>query len=254
MLWHKPCDKSMAWVMRLVYVFPTYYCCPSLDDDNPGLCYNCMGLCLYELAVDITDTSNFCIVSHYVLRWRFMRSGEYQPLSAVFPLVVFISSVAVWEFAYGLERLSAEISGKLFWSDVQFILLAVMAPAFLAFTLAYTTIGNPFTGWKRWLFFVEPLFVLIALVSDPSLSLFRINPVLQAAGSFDIITFTRGPAWYVHVLYTYLMMLAGTVANDSPLTAFSPPDCEPDTGIGWGFTAALADQFCASAANHPIRV
>ncbi len=130
---------------------------------------------------------------------------------AVFPLVVFISSVAVWEFAYGLERLSAEISGKLFWSDVQFILLAVMAPAFLAFTLAYTTIGNPFTGWKRWLFFVEPLFVLIALVSDPSLSLFRINPVLQAAGSFDIITFTRGPAWYVHVLYTYLMMLAGTV-------------------------------------------
>ena len=91
------------------------------------------------------------------------------------------------------------------------MLLAVMAPAFLAFTLAFTGTLSPFTGWKRWLFFIEPLLVLIALVSDPRLSLFRMNPVLQAAGSFDIVAFIRGPAWYFHTIYTYLMMLAGTV-------------------------------------------
>ena len=62
--------------------------------------------------------------------------------SAVFPLVIFVSVVAAWEFAYGLERLSAEISGKLFWADLQIILVAAMAPAFLRFTLAYTGIGT----------------------------------------------------------------------------------------------------------------
>jgi PAS domain S-box-containing protein len=131
--------------------------------------------------------------------------------AAVFPLGIFVASVAAWEFAYGLERLSAEISGKLFWSDLLFILLAVMAPAFLAFTLAFTAIKNPITGWKRWIFLIEPLLVLIALVSDPRLSLFRINPVLQSAGNFDIVAYTRGPVWYLHVIYTYLMMFTGTV-------------------------------------------
>ena len=130
---------------------------------------------------------------------------------AVVPLGLFVASAAAWEFAYGLERLSAEISGKLFWSDMQFILLAVMAPAFLAFALMSTANWNPVAGWKRWIFFIEPLFVLLALISDSRLALFRINPVLQTAGSFDLVAFTRGPAWYVHIIYTCLLLMAGTV-------------------------------------------
>lgn len=131
--------------------------------------------------------------------------------SAAFPLVIFVSIVAAWEFAYGVERLSAEMSGKLFWADLQVIFVAAMAPAFLGFTLAYTGIWNPFIGWKRWLLVIEPLFVIIALFSDPRLALFRINPVVQAAGTFDLVAFTRGPAWYVHTIYVLLMMVAGTL-------------------------------------------
>ena len=130
---------------------------------------------------------------------------------AVFPLGIFVSSAAAWQFSYGLERLSTELSGKLFWSDLGYILLVAMAASFLAFAMTYATIENPFTGWKRWLFFIEPVLIIAALVSDSRLSLFRVSPVLQAAGSFDILAFTRGPAWYLHMIYTYLMMFSGTV-------------------------------------------
>jgi PAS domain S-box-containing protein len=130
---------------------------------------------------------------------------------AVRPFVGFVILVFVWDFATAVEMLTPHLGSKLFWLDLQELSLAAIAPIALAFTLAF--IGRSGLISRRgWLFlWIEPVLVLLLLVSDTWLALYRVAPSVQALNGLSVLVFTRGVGWYVNTIYIYLITLVASI-------------------------------------------
>jgi signal transduction histidine kinase/CheY-like chemotaxis protein/PAS domain-containing protein len=123
----------------------------------------------------------------------------------------FVSWVILWEVAYAIEVLNTQVAGKLFWLNLEELSWAAIAPTALAFTLAYIGRCDQISRRAWLLFFIEPVMLLLVLITDPWLGLFRIAPSVQTIGGLPVLTYTRGIAWYINEIYIYLAMLVAAI-------------------------------------------
>ncbi|TFV97350.1 PAS domain-containing sensor histidine kinase [Algoriphagus kandeliae] len=120
--------------------------------------------------------------------------------------------VTVWGFFYGLELASTSLDQMLHWVRFEYIGISFAPAVWLIFTLRYT-------GYRNW---AKPG-VLIGTFTIPALTLFMVisnelhhlhytKTFLVTEGSpFPILGIERGPYYIIHVLYSYLAFLLGTI-------------------------------------------
>jgi PAS domain S-box-containing protein len=126
--------------------------------------------------------------------------------------VVLMSAVALWSGGYALRLYSETLPGKTLWAQVQYIGVMVAPTAWLAFVVLYT-------GRQRWLqlrryqilWCLEPaIMVLLVWTSRWHRLVWADTGIVQIRGWLEIWQATQGIALWVHVAYSYVLLLLGT--------------------------------------------
>ena len=146
------------------------------------------------------------------------------------PLVWLGLSAAVWGLAYLLELHSDGLPAKLFWNNLEYVGIAIVPAAWLAFALEYTGRGGWLTRRNMALLAVMPLLTVAVVWTTGSHSLYYSDPSLARAGPFVTLQVSHGPLFWANLVYSYLIILFGVLLI---LKAFlqAPPWLRGQAGV-----------------------
>ncbi len=125
------------------------------------------------------------------------------------PLCLLLSGVAIWSFASALEIASASPASKMFWNGVLYIGIVTAPAAMLLFALDYGGRRLPLT--LKLSLLVEPVLVLV-MVWTEGLRQYHWSDVsiIDYAG-FQVLTVVPGLGFWLHVAYSYVLLLLGSL-------------------------------------------
>jgi PAS domain S-box-containing protein len=123
-------------------------------------------------------------------------------------LAVLLVSVAWWGLAYAVELTVTDIASKTRWGDLKYIGVCAVAPVWLLFVLHYTARGRTVTRRLEVGLLVEPVVLLALLFNGATHDLVRSYP--RAAAGEDLPVVATGPVFWVHLVYSYLVILVAT--------------------------------------------
>jgi len=126
------------------------------------------------------------------------------------PFALLMLAVTEWSLGYVLELGSPNLSAKTFWSNVNFLGIAIVPIAWLAFALQYTGRGKWLTRRKLALLAIEPLVTLLLAWTNEAHGLFRSNVRLDTSGSCPMLAPTYSAGFWMFAAYSYLLILIGT--------------------------------------------
>jgi PAS domain S-box-containing protein len=118
-------------------------------------------------------------------------------------------AVAEWSLTYALELGSTGLATKVFWLKVQYFGVVMMPTAWLCFAAQYTKRDKWLRPSNLILLAIEPLIILLLVWSNSAHHLFWTSVKLDVGGSFSVLVFARGVGAWVHVAYSYLLLLIG---------------------------------------------
>jgi len=120
-------------------------------------------------------------------------------------------AVALFALSYALEYQARTLEAKLLWSNLKFLGVAWVTPFFLAF--AWGVAGRRYLITRRNLLLLSiiPAISVLLRWTDPYHGLMNIRVWLVPAGSFEVLTYQRGPFFWVFLAYSYLLLGWGTL-------------------------------------------
>ena len=127
----------------------------------------------------------------------------------VFTLLIL--AIAEWTIAYGFELGSTLFSFKIFWSEVQFLGIAVLPLAWLILTLQYSGAQKLLTYRNLILLTIEPIILLVMVLTNDSHGLIWSRIKFINIDSFLMLQKTLGIGLLIHIIYSYLLLLTGVV-------------------------------------------
>jgi PAS domain S-box-containing protein len=139
-----------------------------------------------------------------LLAWR-RRSTEG---SSAFALLM--AAAAEWALAYALSLTSDGADLKLFWIRVRYLGIVIVPGAWLAFALFQTGRGKRVTRRNLILLTIEPLLILLLVWTNEWHHLYWAKVTLERFGPFTLIEATPGIFYWVHVAYSYLLIVYGS--------------------------------------------
>ncbi|MDD5313303.1 MAG: histidine kinase N-terminal 7TM domain-containing protein [Dehalococcoidia bacterium] len=127
-------------------------------------------------------------------------------------------SIAWWSFTYGLELASLNLAALLFFGNLVYVGVVTMPVLYLILVLLYTGREHWVTTRNVILLFVIPLITLCICFTDQYTHLFYRNVAVAYGGPIPFLSATGGPWFWVHITYSYLASLTGTVLLAQILT------------------------------------
>jgi PAS domain S-box-containing protein len=142
------------------------------------------------------------IIVDLLIWWRQRAAGSTY-------LALLMLAVAAWSLAYSLELLLLPLNVKLFWTQVQYLVIPIIPILWLAFVLQYT-------GYERWVTRQNMLYLLILPLTTTFLAWTNgVHGLIWSSASYSPDTLvpalflTYGSWFWIHTSYSYLIMLAG---------------------------------------------
>jgi len=126
------------------------------------------------------------------------------------PFTLLMLTVATWSLEYALELGSTDLAGKIFWSRLQYVSIAILPVAWLAFALQYTHRPRWLTLSRLSILSIVPSLTMLLVWTNDFHGLFMNNVGLDTSGSFPVFTRTFGLAFWFHTAYSYLLLFIGS--------------------------------------------
>lgn len=124
-------------------------------------------------------------------------------------LAILLLAVAWWGLAYAVELSTTDLTARGRWGDLKYVGIGALPPAWLAFVLQYTGRAHLVTRRLVLLLAAEPLALLAFLANSTTHDWVRFYPP-SAAGQ-DLPVVGSGPVFWVHLVYSNLLVLTATV-------------------------------------------
>ncbi len=115
----------------------------------------------------------------------------------------------IWTGGYLLELSSAQLGAQIFWAKAQYLGICSAAPLFFVFTLKYTRQDAWLTRRNLALLFAIPLGGLALAWSNELHGLVWRQVGQARMGGTVILQVEHGPAFWMIVAYSYLMLVCG---------------------------------------------
>ena len=125
-------------------------------------------------------------------------------------LAVLMGGVVVWSLSSALQISSLTLAVKILWAKVEYLGMAVVPLAWLAFVGAHTgrlRFGRP--RWS-WLLAAVPVLTVLLMATNEAHHLVWVEARV-AEGPVPRLAVQHGPWFWVHVAYSNLVLLAGLV-------------------------------------------
>jgi PAS domain-containing protein len=133
-------------------------------------------------------------------------------------LALLMTGVCIWATAYALELSGADLPTKIVWAKVEYIGIATVPVAWLAFALQYTDREGRLTPRNLALLSALPVVTLLLAWTNEAHGLVWRSTGLDEEGPFLALEVDHGGWFWVHLTYSYLLLLVGTTLLISMLT------------------------------------
>ena len=153
----------------------------------------------------------FLFVAAAILVWFALRAWHRRGTPGAMALAVLMAAGAIWAVAYALSLGTAEPSMRIFWSEFSYLGIVVVPLAWFIFALQYTGREGWVTRRALALLAVEPTAAIILIFTNEAHGLFWSSRGSSTTGPFPIVESVYGPFFWVHLSYSYLLLLVGTV-------------------------------------------
>jgi PAS domain S-box-containing protein len=125
--------------------------------------------------------------------------------------VLLMSALGIWSFFQAAE-LSLESVRAMLWTIVPVYLgVFLTVAAWLVFALAYTGHEHWLTSRRLAWLAIEPAIFLVLLWTNPYHHLLWEKITLSVNAPYTQLVFEYGPAFWLHTLYSYALLLLGTL-------------------------------------------
>ena len=118
-------------------------------------------------------------------------------------------TVAWWSACVALEAVTITLSGKLFFSKLQYVGITTLPVVWLLFTLAYTRLDTLATRAVRVGLLVVPALTLLFVATDGRHGLIYQTALIDLSRGYADLVVTHGAWFRVHTVYSYLLLLTG---------------------------------------------
>jgi PAS domain S-box-containing protein len=138
--------------------------------------------------------------------WR----RRHTPGARTFALLMF--AVSVWSLGGALERFDPDLDRQLWWN--QFLQLGVLAVPTLWLLLALEYTGRPLRldRWRVLALCAFPVLTLVMMLTNGAHHLFWSGARIRSTNGFSYWQRVHGPLFWLHLMYCYTLLLAGSVA------------------------------------------
>ena len=127
------------------------------------------------------------------------------------PAVCLMLATILWSLGYVLQLGSVELSGQIFATYIQYLGIVTLPVAWLIFSLKYTAFNSWLTRKNLLLLSIIPFTTLILVWTNSFHELVWRGAHLETSGPFIVIAKTYAPWFWVHTVYSYLLVLLGTI-------------------------------------------
>jgi diguanylate cyclase (GGDEF)-like protein/PAS domain S-box-containing protein len=127
------------------------------------------------------------------------------------PVVFLLLSVAVWCLGYAFEIAAPGFPLKLVSAKLQYFGIVGVPAFWLTYTLLFTGNARWLTLRNRLLLAIMPAATLLLAWTNERHGLIWTSIALNTRDPFNDLTIRYGPWFWLNILYSYLLMLAGTV-------------------------------------------
>jgi PAS domain S-box-containing protein len=130
-------------------------------------------------------------------------------------------ALAEWSAAYVMELISTQLATKLVWAKVQYAGIVVVPVAWLVFALRYGDQTRPIRRRTLVLLSIIPAITAVLTWTNHLHHLIIQEAALKSGEVFTVLDMTRGPWFWVHVTYSYTLIIMGSILFVGKLLQFS---------------------------------
>ena len=151
------------------------------------------------------------ILAAVISGWVAYYSWRYRGAYGAFALAILSLAIAEWSFTYALEIMGADLPTKLFWGKAEYLGIVVTPLAWMVFAFSY---ANPSKRLNRWAIaflavIATTTFLLILTTEFHGFVWSEIH--IDQGADFSVLGVSHGPWFWVHIAYSYILLLIGTV-------------------------------------------
>jgi len=140
-----------------------------------------------------------------------MYAWQRQSVPGAASFIVLVLAIAGWCLGYSLEILSIGLSAKIFWGKVQYFGITTLPVAWLTFALQYTRRESWLTRRNLLLLAIIPLITVLLVWTNGIHGLVWSEVTLDRSGPFPAMSVHYGLWFWVHLVYSYMLLLLGTL-------------------------------------------
>ncbi|MAU13371.1 MAG: hypothetical protein CL607_26365 [Anaerolineaceae bacterium] len=129
----------------------------------------------------------------------------------VVTFVVLALALAEWAICNAFEAYATDLATKYLFTQLSYIGIVLVPPAWIVFTLEYTNRQHWLTRRTLALLAIHPIAVLIFVATNPLHNLHWTSITLGTSAGYPIAVFERGILFWLHTAYSYVMMLIATI-------------------------------------------
>jgi PAS domain S-box-containing protein len=137
--------------------------------------------------------------------WRYRTN----PVSAPFTLLM--TAVTLWTGGYAFELICVDLPVNLFLNTIEYIGIVTVPVAWLLLVLCYTGRTQYITRRNLALLSVVPVLVVLLVATNSYHYLYYSAIIPQTISGSVIWVFVRGPLFWLHVTYSYLLLLIALI-------------------------------------------
>jgi signal transduction histidine kinase len=135
------------------------------------------------------------------------REHRSQPAAKAF--LALITAMGGWALCYAVGLGFTTLDGQLVWQRSALAIGGLVPSLWFLFAVQYTNREAWLTPAVRALMIVDPLVFGLLTLTNPTHGLIWSDPVLVSYGSLHVVEFAFGPAYLLHLAYTYVVTPVG---------------------------------------------
>ena len=105
---------------------------------------------------------------------------------------------------------------------VEYLGIVLVPVAWFLFILTYTGRDEWIQGRKVWLFFIIPAFIELFVITNPVHQLYYTSITTEIFDGVSYLVYQHGPLFWIHTIYSYILILSGIGILASELIFKSP--------------------------------
>ena len=127
------------------------------------------------------------------------------------PFALTTTAIFIWSLGYAFEIIAADLAAKTFWAQVQYIGIATLPVGWFLFAMGYSGRTEWLSRSRVVLLSIIPIVTILLAFSNEVHGLLWAEISLNSSGPFNIFDASYGPAWFGFLVYSYALLLVGSI-------------------------------------------